>query len=61
MLEGDGWQATVSPSVKAEPEDVSDEFFAALPGIGYLTEVNIEPISAPTKVINEYKGILGKR
>ena len=53
VREGDGWQAIISRSVTVEPEDIPDTIMQALPGISYMTEINIEPISAPDKVRNE--------
>ena len=41
------WQIVVSASAQVFPEDVPEELARMLPGIGYLTELNLEPISAP--------------
>jgi len=49
--EGEDWQATLSPSVAVESEDIPDAAMQMLPGIAYLTEINIEPISAPEKTV----------
>jgi hypothetical protein len=41
------WQIVVRPTLLVEDEDIPDEVLVKLPGIRYLTEVNLEPISAP--------------
>ena len=41
------WQIVVGSSVKALPEDVPLDIVGLLPGIGYLAELNLEPIGAP--------------
>ena len=53
VREGNGWQVVISPSFVVEAEDIPDTIMQALPGISYVTEINIEPISAPDKVKNE--------
>ncbi|MCL2140577.1 MAG: hypothetical protein FWH42_02700 [Dehalococcoidia bacterium] len=53
VREGNGWQVVISSFVTVEPEDIPDTIMQALPGISYMTEINIEPISAPDKVRNE--------
>ena len=47
MHERRDWQVVVGPSVKVLPEDVPETVAQALPGIGYLTELNLSPIDAP--------------
>ena len=39
---GKGWQIALDSSTKIEPEDVSEEVAGLLPGIGWLTELNLE-------------------
>lgn len=41
------WQIVVNESVKVEKEDIPEEIQPLLPGIKYLTELNLEPIHAP--------------
>jgi hypothetical protein len=41
------WQVVLNPPDRALPEDVPDAVAAALPGIAWLTELNLEPIGAP--------------
>jgi hypothetical protein len=41
------WQIVVGPIAYVEEEDIPEEVFRALPGIQYLTEINLEPIHAP--------------
>ena len=53
MREGNGWQVIISHSVTVDPEDIPITIMQALPGISYMTEINIEPISTPDKVRNE--------
>jgi hypothetical protein len=36
------WQIVVNPSDKIFPEDIEDEIASLLPGIGFLTELNLE-------------------
>ncbi|MGA2443330.1 MAG: hypothetical protein ABSH08_20450, partial [Tepidisphaeraceae bacterium] len=36
------WQIVVNPSDKILPEDIEDEIASLLPGIGFLTELNLE-------------------
>jgi hypothetical protein len=50
---GNGWLINISPSLTVEPEDIPDTIMQALPGISYLTEINVEPISAPGEIRNE--------
>jgi hypothetical protein len=47
MHERREWQIIISRSVKVLPEDVPEEIARALPGIDYLTELNLSPIDAP--------------
>jgi hypothetical protein len=42
-----GWQVNIGQSVKVLPEDLPAGIERTLPGIGYLTELNLSPISAP--------------
>jgi hypothetical protein len=41
------WQIVIGRSVKVLPEDVPEAVAQALPGITYLTELNLSPIDAP--------------
>lgn len=41
------WQISIHPSVRVLPEDIPAEVSPVLPGIGYLTELNLSPINAP--------------
>ena len=41
------WQVHVGRSVKVLPEDLPEDVARTLPGIGYLTELNLSPIDAP--------------
>jgi len=45
-LESKNWQITLHQST-AEDEDVPDEALSLLPGIKYMLELHLEPISAP--------------
>jgi hypothetical protein len=40
------WKISICRSVRALPEDLPFEVSRALPGIGYLTELNLAPINA---------------
>lgn len=53
LREGKGWQVIISRSYLVEPEDIPDSIMQALPGISFMTEISIEPISAPEKIKNE--------
>lgn len=44
--DGRRWQVIVGPSGRVLPEDVPDDVKAILPGITYLTELNLSPIDA---------------
>ncbi len=44
---GGAWQIVVEPSVKVEAEDIPEAVLPALPGIAFLTRLNLEPIAAP--------------
>jgi hypothetical protein len=57
-LAGSGWLVAFEVSTKVELEDIPDEVAAALPGISWLTSVNIEPITAPNVTMNKIKGVL---
>jgi hypothetical protein len=39
---GKGWQIALGASTRVEPEDVPEEVAGLLPGIGWLTELNLE-------------------
>jgi hypothetical protein len=41
------WQIVIGRSLKVLPEDVPEAVAQALPGIAYLTELNLSPIDAP--------------
>lgn len=41
-LSGAGWQIVINASDRVLPEDVEDEISALVPGIGFLTELNLE-------------------
>lgn len=43
---GAGWQVVVGSSDRVLPEDVPDDVNECLPGIAYLTELNLSPIDA---------------
>ena len=43
------WQLIVGASGRALPEDVPEDVLPLLPGIQFLTELTLEPISAPRK------------
>jgi hypothetical protein len=47
MHERRDWQIVIGRSVKVLPEDVPEAVAQALPGIAYLTELNLSPIDAP--------------
>lgn len=40
------WNISIYPSAKVLPEDLAAEIYPTLPGIGYLTELNLSPINA---------------
>jgi len=46
VYEGKGWQISVWKSVKVLPEDIPIDISKALPGIQYLFELNLSPITA---------------
>lgn len=48
VLPGRGWQIVVDEPVGVDPEEVSEEIGALLPGIAYLTRVSLEPGHAPS-------------
>jgi hypothetical protein len=52
IREGKGWQVVINQTDDVEPEDIPDEIMQALPGIAYLTEINIEG-DAPEKTVGE--------
>lgn len=41
-LSGDGWQIVINPSDKVLPEDVEEEISPLVPGIRYVTALNLE-------------------
>jgi len=41
------WQISILPSVRVLPEDLPPEVSRTLPGIEYLSELNLSPINAP--------------
>ena len=47
ILEAANWQIVAGPASRVEGEDIPEEVYRALPGIRYLTELNLEPIHAP--------------
>ena len=47
MHERRDWQVVVGRSAKVLPEDAPETVAQALPGIAYLTELNLSPINAP--------------
>jgi hypothetical protein len=57
------WQIVLGSSVKALPEDVPEGIGGLLPGISYLTELNLEPVGAPKiayKLLRTVSNRLGK-
>lgn len=46
------WQIVVGRSDSVLPEDIPDEIVSVLPGIKFLTNINLEPISAPASAIS---------
>lgn len=42
-----GWQVVAGPVHVVDPDDVPDDVRAALPGISYMVEFNLEPLGAP--------------
>ena len=53
-IAGGGWQAVFGPADRVESEDVPPDVMRELPGIAYLTEINIEggaPDSAHTRTL----------
>ena len=57
VFESKEWQIVISESCEVDEEDVVPEIFSLLPGIKYLTEINLEPITAPKKAINYLKKV----
>jgi hypothetical protein len=47
VCSGRGWQIVVGPQHRVEFEDVPYQIHATLPGVQHMTELNLEPISAP--------------
>jgi len=41
------WQIVVGPRSRVEEEDIPEDVFRSLPGIQFVTEMNLEPIHAP--------------
>ena len=53
VREGPGWQVLIAKPVTVEAEDIPDVIMQSLPGISYMTDINIEPILAPDKIKKE--------
>lgn len=51
VREGRTWQLVVAGPSRVEPEDVPEEVGCAIPGIGFLTELSVEPASAPKSAL----------
>lgn len=56
---GRSWQLVVEQPLPVDMEDIPDEVYRSLPGLAFLTDIHLEPISAPesarkfaTKVAN---------
>ena len=50
------WQISIYESTRVEQEDVPEPLARALPGIAFLTEIHVQPITAATrakKLINK--------
>jgi hypothetical protein len=47
LFQTGAWQIIIGPCSIAEEEDIPEEIVGLLPGIRYLTELNLEPIHAP--------------
>ena len=45
------WQIVVCSPSRVEPEDIPKEMSRAIPGIGFLTEMSVEPIHAPKSAL----------
>src|SRR5258706_2877198 len=41
------WQIVVNNPIEVDKEDINKEIFSLLPGIAYLTELNLEPMHSP--------------
>lgn len=54
------WQIVITPPVKVLDEDLPEGADAALPGIRYLVDINLEPISAPKSSFNLMTSIANK-
>jgi superfamily I DNA and RNA helicase len=57
VYESKDWQIVISESCEVDEEDIVPEIFSLLPGMKYLTEINLEPISAPKNAIKTLKTI----
>ena len=61
FIQKNGWQIVLNKSQLVEHEDVPYDVLPLLPGISYLTEINLEPIHSPETAkrlqINIAKGI----
>jgi hypothetical protein len=60
---GSGWQIVIEPCAEVLMEDIPDEIRGLLPGIAYLCELTLEPISAPVsaqKLLHSTARMLGR-
>ena len=62
-IRGRGWQIVINSSDNVLPEDVADEVSALVPGIGYLTELNLEgePTSEAGKLLQSTAKAIARR
>jgi hypothetical protein len=51
------WQIVLNASAKVLLEDIPSDITSILPGISYLTELNLEPISAPKSALRLLQNI----
>lgn len=56
-LSSKNWQIIVSQSQRIEIEDVPEEIIPIVPGVSYLTTLNLEPLTAPKSAISKVKKI----
>lgn len=47
MCGGRGWQLVVEQPLPVDMEAIPDEVYRSLPGLALLTDIHLEPISAP--------------
>lgn len=59
-LERAKWQIVCGSPGRMLPEDVPEEVSACLPGIAYLTEIVLEPISGPESAKKEMLRVAGR-